>query len=247
MSDGSLVSRFQVTRFVLLFVERAGSTYLVTALKAQPGVLAVTEKLAALREEGKNAAEQLAWADSFLTPPLVGRHRAIGFKTKLIDILDPDGFAALVQRHQCRIIQLRRRNAIKGVVSTLNARRQWQASGNWNLLSEKTRLSPLEVDLDEFERLLHEREGLDRELETYVDRLGLPVLRLFYEDLLQDDMAFVGRTLKFLGCDDEPRPGATLKNTGDDLREAIVNFDALRSRYAGTSYEPMFDEVLARS
>jgi hypothetical protein len=32
---------------------------------------------------------------------------------------------------------------------------------------------------------------------------------------------------------------------GNDLREAIVNFDELRARYAGTRYESMFDEVLA--
>jgi hypothetical protein len=37
---------------------------------------------------------------------------------------------------------------------------------------------------------------------------------------------------------------ATRKITSDDLHAAIVNFDDLRSRYAGTPYEAMFDEVL---
>jgi hypothetical protein len=236
--------RFQVTPFVILFVERAGSTYLITALKSQPGVLALTEKLAALREEGKNAAEQLEWAKNFLTPPLVGPHRAIGFKTKLIDVLDPDGFAALLRERRCKIVQLQRRNAVKAVVSTLNARRQWQVSGNWNLLSEKTRLEPFAVDPAEFEALLQEREKLDRDLEAYVERLQLPTLRLYYEDLLQNEEAFVGKALGFLNGGDRPNRGTTLKNTGDDLREAILNFDQLRALYAGSRYESMFDEVL---
>lgn len=244
MSEGSWVSRFRVKPFVILFVERAGSTYLTTALKSQPGVLAVTEKLAALREEGKNAAEQLQWAREFLTPPLLGRHHAIGFKTKLIDILDVDGFTRLVHDRGCRIIQLRRRNAVKGVVSTINAKRQWSVSGNWNLLSESTRLPAFEVDLVEFEQLLQERNRLDRGLETYVRRLGLPTLDLWYEDLLCNEREFVRRTLRFLGSRHEPAPGATLKNTGDDLKQAILNFDELRTRYLGTPYEPMFDEVL---
>ena len=151
--------------FVILFVERAGSTYLITALKSHPEITALTEKFDAMRQEGKGATEQLAWAREFLTPPLVGQHRAIGFKTKLVDVLDREGFADLVRARKCKIIKMRRLNTVKAVVSTLNARRQWQASGNWNLLSEATRLSELTVDLDEFDRMLHEREELDRDLE----------------------------------------------------------------------------------
>jgi hypothetical protein len=243
MSGGSIALRFQVTPFVILFVERAGSTYLITALKSHPGVLALTEKLDALRKEGKGAAEQLAWARQFLTPPLVGRHRAIGFKTKTLDILDPNGFAALLRERGCRIVQLQRRNSIKAVVSTLNARRQREVSGNWNLLSESTRLPPFAVDLDEFDTLLADRARLDRELEEYVKYLALPTLSLSYEDLLRDEGAFVGRTLAFLDGGKQQVQGKTLKNTADDLRLAILNYDQLRARYAGTRYESMFDEV----
>jgi len=244
MSGRSTVFRFQVTPFVILFVERAGSTYLTTALKSHPEILALTEKLDALRKEGKGPAEQLEWARTFLTPPLVGRHRAIGFKTKLVDVLDRDGFARLLRERSCKIIRLQRRNSVKAVVSTMNARRQWEKSGNWNLLSESTRLPPFEVDAEQFDLLLQERERLDRDVEQYVERLELPTLALSYEDLLTDKAAFVGKTLAFLNCGSGNELGATLKNTEDDLREAILNFDQLRARYAGTRYESMFDEVL---
>ncbi len=35
-----------------------------------------------------------------------------------------------------------------------------------------------------------------------------------------------------------------IKNTSDDLRKVIMNFDELRSHYIGTPFELMFDEVL---
>lgn len=245
MIGGSHVFRPQVTPFVVMFVERAGSTYLITALKSHPEVQATTEKFDAMRQEGKSAADQLAWAKEYLTPPLVGRHRAIGFKTKLVDVLDRAGFTALLRERGCRIIRLQRRNAVKAAISTMNARRQYEKSGYWNLLQESTRLPAFEVDPERFATLLREREELDSDLEHYVQALQLPTLTMVYEDLLQDREAFVSRVLNFIGVEDRPLPAATLKNTKDDLREAILNFDELKARYAGTKYEPMFDEVLA--
>lgn len=235
--------RLQVTPFVILFVERAGSTFLITALKSHPQILALTEKLDAMRKEGKTAADQLEWTRSILTPPLVGQHRAMGFKTKLLDVLDPEGFAAILRERKCRIIQLQRRNTVKAVVSTINARRQWEVSGNWNLLSESTRLPAFAVDPVEFDTLLTQREEWDRQVEDYTAGLQLPTLRLWYEDLLADETAFVDKAVTFLTGESRPLQGGTLKNTGDDLKTAILNFDDLRQRYAGSRYESMFDEV----
>ena len=235
--------RLQVTPFVILFVERAGSTFLITALKSHPQILALTEKLDAMRKEGKTAADQLEWTRSILTPPLVGQHRAMGFKTKLLDVLDPEGFAAILRERKCRIIQLQRRNTVKAVVSTINAKRQWEVSGNWNLLNESTRLPAFAVDPAEFESLLAQREEWDQQVEDYTERLGLPTLRLWYEDLLADETAFVDKAVTFLTGESRQLQGSTLKNTGDDLKTAILNFDDLRQRYAGTRYESMFDEV----
>jgi LPS sulfotransferase NodH len=245
MSPQSTVFRFQVTPFVILFVERAGSTFLITALKSHPQILALTEKLDPMKKAGKTAADQLEWTRSILTPPLVGQHRAIGFKTKLLDVLDLQGFAQVLRERKCRIIQLQRRNTVKAVVSTINARRQWEVSGNWNLLSESTRLPPFEVDPAEFETLLGQREEWDQQVETYAAQLQLPTLRLWYEDLLGDEDGFVDKAVTFLTGESRRLQGGTLKNTGDDLKTAILNFDELRKRYAGTRYENMFDEVQA--
>lgn len=236
--------RKQVTRFVILFVERSGSTYLATLLDAHQDILARREEFAQMRQRGAGGAEQLEWASQFYTPPLVGDHKAIGFKTKIVDILDPDGFAQLLENTNCRIIQLYRRNAVKAAISTINAKRLYDASGNWNLLKESDRLKPFSVDIDEFEQLLKERQEWDREVDDFANRLKLPKMTLYYEDLLQDEKLFKERVFDFIGVRHLPVQGKTIKNTQDDLRRAILNFNQLRSRFAGTIYEPMFDEVL---
>lgn len=236
--------RSQVTRFIVLFVERAGSTYVMSCLDSHPEVHALREQFAVLRQQGEDADGQLQWAWEFWTPPLIGEHAAIGFKTKLVDVLDREGFAALLHDKQVKVIRLNRRNAVKGVISTINARRLHEVSGNWNLLKEADRMSPFAVDLDEFQRLLQAREDWDSELEAFVGGLQLPTLPLYYEELLEDEGAFLSKVFAFLNVPERPVQGKTLKHTADDLRQAITNFDELRARYAGTRYEAMFDEVL---
>ncbi len=233
-----------VSRFVILFVERSGSTYLATLLASHPRILARREEFAHLRQRGVGGAGQLEWARKFWSPGLLNRYRAVGFKTKLVDILDPQGFTRLLVERRVHVIELHRRNLVKAVVSTLNARRLHEASGNWNLLRESDRLPPLRVEPEEFERLLQERIRWERELEDFSAGLPLPLVRLYYEDLLEDESAFVGRVLDFLRVERRPLRGRTLKNTQDDLRRALLNFDELRLRYAGTPWDAMFDEVV---
>ena len=74
-----------------------------------------------------------------------------------------------------------------------------------------------------------------------VGKLDRPLLHLDYEDLLADPTAVFHQLLAYLGLPPAPIQGTTLKNTSDDLREVVTNFDELRARYAGTRYEPMFD------
>jgi LPS sulfotransferase NodH len=236
------VLRPWVTPFVILFLERDGSTYLTSLLDAHPEIVAAYERFAVLREEGATAAAQLDWARSHLTAPLIGRARAIGFKTKLVDVLDPDGFARLLRDRHCRILQMRRRNHVKAVISRINALRLHEATGNWNLYREADRLPPLEVDPDQFAEFLSDRRRAETELQGYVDALGLPTLRLEYEELLRDRTALLRAVFEFLRVRPLELDGRPLKNTSDDLRQAVANFDVLKAAYVGTGYETMFDE-----
>ena len=241
-----LYLRSQVTPFVIMFVERSGITYLATLLGSHPDVLGKREEFAHIRQRGRSGKDQLHWAERFWNPPWIGRHKAIGFKSKLADILDPAGFRHLLFERKVHVIQLQRENLVKAVVSTINARRLHKASGNWNLLKESDRLPAFRIDVNLFDRMLQERIRWDKELEGYVSSLMLPKVKLNYEELLRDEDTFTQKVFEFIGVETQSSlKGKTLKNTNDDLRNVILNFDELCATYAGTRYQEMFTEVVA--
>jgi LPS sulfotransferase NodH len=236
--------RPQVTAYVILFIERDGSTYLTSMLMEHPEIQAEYEKFAVLRQQGADGKGQLEWLDAFLTPPWIGKKAALGFKTKLVDVLDLDGFTGLLRRKHCHIIQMRRRNMVKAVVSRINARRLYEASGNWNLYKESDRLPPLDIDPIQFDQYLEERRQADQALDDYTAGLSLPKIKVEYEDLLVNRDRVMKELFDFIGVRPQELKGKTLKNTQDNLREVVLNFDDLRARYIGTVYASMFDEVL---
>jgi LPS sulfotransferase NodH len=119
-----------------------------------------------------------------------------------------------------------------------------EATGNWNLYREADRLPALEIDLAKFADYLHLLEQGKHRLRQYVDELAQPTLHITYEDLLLDFEGTMAQVLDFLGTPPERVVSGAKKITSDDLRLAVSNFWELRAQYAGTAYEPMFDEVL---
>jgi len=234
--------RRSVTRFVVLFPGRSGSTYVISALDAHPKISAKGEVLDPLRPVGPEA--QLDWTRRFFRGRLVSPYRAVGFKTKLRDVLDQDGFAAILDEYDAKLIYLDRRNDVKHAISRITARRLKDTTGRWNRYDGDARLDAFPVDVTDFEARLEAVEAEKATIAAYVERLDRPLLHVDYEDLLADPTATFHRLLGYLGLPPAPIRGSTLKNTSDDLREVVTNFDELRARYAGTRYEPMFDEVL---
>jgi len=237
--------RKQVTPYVILFIERDGSTYLTSLLISHPHIEAIYERFAVLKQKNVNAADQLIWAKTFFTPRLINRYAAVGFKAKLVDILDLAGFTSLIHEKKVRIIHMQRRNQVKAVVSRINARRLYENSGNWNLYKEVDRMPAFEIDPLIFAKFLQEREQADDELTNYVDHLNLPVLKILYEDLLVNRDKVLAQVLEFLRVKHYPVKENTLKHTSDDLRDVILNYDHLRALYLGTRFENMFSEVLS--
>jgi hypothetical protein len=226
-----------------MFQGRSGSTLLTTALDSHPRIRATGEMLAELKDHGAEA--QLQWARESLTPPLIGRHAAIGFKTKLMDVLDPDGLAKLLKQMQLRTILLQRRNRVKLVVSWINSERLHLKKGKWQSYTEEDRPSvPFAIAVDDFQCRLETLEELTQRLKSYVSKLGLPTLSLYYEDLLLDGQKTFERIFSFLRVKPKAVHPRCIKTTSDDLREVIENFEELYSHYRETPCEEMFNEVL---
>jgi LPS sulfotransferase NodH len=228
--------------FVIFFQGRSGSTFLSEALDSHPDVRCEMERLVGLRKSGAEA--QMNWLQDFLAGSQNGRAGAIGFKTKLDDVLDPKALAGLLQRIGGRIILLSRLNVIKMVVSWFNSERLFEMTGEWNQYPPASALEPFEIELEKFDRRLGLVLHGKARLEAYVHSLKLPLLQVCYEDLLTSQQRTVGRVCEFLEVEPMSLQGRCVKATNDDLRKVVANFDALHRLYEGTHYQQMLEEVL---
>jgi hypothetical protein len=82
-------------------------------------------------------------------------------------------------------------------------------------------------------------------LDEFVGGLSLPKIKVDYEDLLVKREMVMQELFDFIKVRPQQLQGKTLKNTQDNLREVVLNFDDLRSFYIDTGW--MFDEVLGLS
>ena len=233
---------FQFTPYVILFIERDGSTYLSSLLSSHPHIEAIYERFAVLKQKNADADEQLSWAKEFWTPKFINSFSARGFKTKLVDVIDLERFAYLCREKNIRVIHMVRQNRVKAVISKINAKRLYDKSGFWNLYKEENRVPPTEFDVKEVDQLLQERERLDLELQQFVDKLNLETIKIAYEDLMTDRDETMQKIFRFLKVIPKPVETKTIKHTSDDLRDVILNFEEIRSIYSDTAYFNMFTE-----
>jgi LPS sulfotransferase NodH len=228
--------------FIVFFQGRSGSTYLSQALDSHPDVRCEMERLVGLRKSG--AEEQMNWIRDFLASSRNGSTSAVGFKTKLDDVLDPKALADLLQNIGARIILLSRLNVVKMVVSWFNCERLFEMTGEWNQFPPAFALEPFEIDLEKFDRRLGLVLHGKARLENYVHSLNLRLLQICYEDLLTNQQRTISRVCEFLDVEQMPLKGQCVKATNDDLRKVIANFDTLHRFYQGTHYQQMLEEVI---
>ena len=138
----------QPVKFVILFQGRTGSTFLVDALRRHPEVDADGEILQNEAQELRGwktheNAYRRAWRTGKLgyrgTPVEAQLRRteqrwrdarpdarAVGFKTKIRDLLDIESFKDLVEREGARIIMMERDNLVKQAVSRVRSMDLWR-------------------------------------------------------------------------------------------------------------------------
>jgi hypothetical protein len=90
-------------------------------------------------------------------------------------------------------------------------------------------MPPVTLLIDDFQAVIDEREQLHHELLTYFERLRVPKLMLYYEDLVAEPEVYVGRLLSFLGVPFIPLSGDYLKITHDahDLARYNIRVNAV--------------------
>ena len=239
-----LYFRKNVCSFVILFEGRTGSSYLTEHLDSHPNIRAHMEILGPLKNDPPIA--QLQRTRKTLMPPVIGRHGAVGFKTKLRILTDPDAFAELLKKLRVKIIYMQRRNKVKEALSEITSNILKQKIDNYNIYDESQRVGAIHVDLKDFDWTIRFREEMDGKLNSYVSNLQLPTLPVFYEDLLLDLKKELRRIFSFLSVPYKKTGSKMQKHTQDDLRQALSNYDEIKAYYTSTKYQNMFDEVLVR-
>lgn len=224
-----------MTAFVVLFEGRTGSTHLQRLLASHPDVRMQGEILIAPQDP----FDQDEVARRAFKPD--GKYRAVGFKTKVRDLLDPTAFADTLYEFDVRVIHMERRNLVKLALSSINGARLNEAHGRFYQTPKDEPLEPIHVEPERLVRAIRQREGFQAAIRPYVDGLKLRKLHVDYEDLLADQGKVTDQVLGFLDLDVFPLTSAVQKTTPDNLRSAVLNYDELRAHFAGTEYEAMFD------
>lgn len=234
------------TRFIVLFLGRTGSTYLMDMLDRHRWIRARPEVLVNLKEAGHEA--QAAWMRRLYTrrPPWV---KAVGHKTKLWDVLDPDGLRAMVHELGVRVIAMRRREPVRAVISSIRSHELYERTGLWELRDERDRPGPTRIDPDQLLERLGHWDAAERQLDAFIGTLDTPKLDLWYEDLLDDRDAELARVGSFLGVRVLPRVAdrsPIRKLTPADLRDAVANYDEIRDHLARSEGSTALDAADGR-
>ena len=181
---------------------------------------------------------------------------ASGFKLKYPtqDQLYPEVMDELASLgSKLRVISLSRLNVLKQAISRQNMGRINRATkGNsFNLSHEVDYDTKQQVKRSRFvvnveQAVLYARQ-LQRELVGFEDRLDQfqsyckhPILKITYEDLLQDEAETVAKAFGYLGVDINARYFSHIqKATPDRLVDAVENYEELATAVCGTELEAM--------
>ncbi len=230
------------TRFIILFEERCGSTFLIDALAQQPGVKAGMELLAEYMGGGHQS--QVDFAHEFYTKDLRPNCVAVGFKTKLRDICNTNGFAKIITDLEMKVIRLTRRNKVTGTISALNAKRLEDTYGAWNLEKGMSKLPPFHLNIKDFDDRIKFKKDKVQQLDEFIDTLGKPVLEIAYEDLNDDPESTLKAIADWISIDlkEDILAGVTVKKAmPNKIYECITNYDELSEHLQGTEYKWMLD------
>lgn len=249
------------TTFVIIFQGRTGSSHLAWLLNSQPTLICLPEIFVGADADRQRRLIRGLVEGNLLDllgpgilhseyfPKDVSRREpleALGFKTKIDDVVAPDELRAAIEKYRMRLVFLDRRNAVKMTVSWINSIRLHETHGIWNATSPTQLPGRIAIDVRAFHLMLAKAVAHRERCARFFDGVATAKLAMHYEDLLNDADGFLGRLLGFLGVDRDRRrigtaQGGFVKATSDRLADAIENFAELRESLKGTPYYEMCD------
>ncbi len=221
--------------FVIVFPGRTGSSWLVSALDDHPAIEARGEIL--VRRDAREQADLIPGALAAR-----GRIRARGFKTKMKDVADPDLLRTAIHAADAVVVHMRRPDRLRLALSRINARRLHAETGRWNRTesaSHAARGGPIAFD-EWHAALVACGEEVDR-VDAFAASMAGEVVEVRYAEILRDPAGVLEAVQRAVGVAPRPLRSQVVKNTDEDLRTVIPDFDDLRARFADTPFATVFD------
>jgi len=232
--DDSLMTE-KITRFVLLFEGRTGSTFIKHSLDSHPNISMKGEFLAG---EDSKAQEKII---RNLYSKVPNGIQAIGFKTRLRQIIDRKKFLELMDEFEVKVIVMYRRNLIKLALSEVNSLRLFKKYGKWNLFEGKKPLPLFAPTIEEFDKTFQSRKAYEEKLQAFMTEIKRDMIVRDYQDLLDDREKLFNEFFEFFGVEPFPLKSPIRKNTSENMREILLNYDEIKNYYSDTPYAKMFD------
>ena len=239
--------------FVMLFVGRTGSTFVLDVLNQHPQIKFEGEWLETFKNKPESTRLQTEWIRDLFSPADTATCQAIGFKTKFYDIPDKAAFVDSLNEFQPTILVSHRKNIIKQAISAVridhfaDLKRQkessetWKAGHTanevWNIYKEGDGVGKIELDVQKIHYYVLTIEKSMNKLEAFVDTLDLDIIHYDYKDIIGKPERFFDKMFQLFGVDPIPYKVNVFKHTPDELSEAMKNLDELQDFYAGTQYE----------
>ena len=229
-------------RFIVLGRARTGSNLLLSFLNSHPNIYAEGEILCNLHgRDHKDIIAKTFNKQAFFV-------QAKGCKIFYYHPMDEDSSDALddlASMDDLYIIHLKRRNILRTLVSNkfLSMSGKWAEKIHWGSSLKINRGGggatcrfTVEELIKNFNQVKAQEKAGDERFRNH------PMLSIYYEELVSHPKQTFREVTDFLGVGYR-RPQTNLKKQNTmPLRQAIVNYDELKSAFSGTEWQPFFDE-----
>jgi hypothetical protein len=239
--------------FVLLFVGRTGSSFIIDVFNQHPQTKFEGEWIGTFKDRKDGSGLQTAWIRELYSAENESSFKALGFKTKFYDIPDKNAFRNSLNDFRPTVLLSQRKNILKQAISTIRIKKlaelkryemgeeKWQnfrfTNKMWNITRKGDGIGRIQLDLQEVHSMTLVLERSVRELNSFVNSLDLDIITFDYEDLISDTHSFFTKMFYLLGVAPISYKTRFFKHTPDELPEAIENFRELQAFYAGTRHE----------
>lgn len=229
-------------KFFIAFEARAGSGLLLNILNNHPSIYVEDEwmmhHLISKPNPGRRQAGRIA---TFFNK--YGNHdqyKAVGFISKVRDILDQELFINKLKPNCNLIINLFRKNICKQVVSNVRALASKQNTNRAHAYSKNDILRQIHISPAQFWSAVEQFEKRIKSQYEFVVNSGLPSINLAYEDFAYDQIKLFP-LFQSLGIHVSPKYNfynniVLVKQTKDDLSVIVSNFDEIIETAPSTYY-----------